>query len=270
MPLKAVVDTLDGIEEHFHSLYTQRNGKFEITGIEGMRTQGDVDRLTASLDKERTDHKAVKTRYAAFANLDLAEIQAKLDKYPELETLAAGKLDESKIDGIVQSRIKGITGPIERERDLLRTGITERDAMIQSFQARETQRNISDKIREAATASKLLPEAFEDALLLAERVFEVTEDGRVVTKDNVGVTPGIDASVWFTEMQAKRPHWWGPSVGGGAPGSRTPGGQVNPWSHENWNLTEQGKIVLASPTRADQLAKSAGTTVGGKKPPARK
>ena len=88
-----------------------------------------------------------------------------------------------------------------------------------------------------------------------------------MTKENVGCTPGISPEVWLNEMQSKRPHWWGPSGGGGAGGS---GGQRqftnNPWTNENWNLTEQGKILMENASRADQLAKSAGTTVGGKRP----
>ena len=31
--LKAILDSLEGIEPHFHSLYTERNGKFELTEL---------------------------------------------------------------------------------------------------------------------------------------------------------------------------------------------------------------------------------------------
>lgn len=270
MTLKAVVDNLNDIPEHFHELYTERNGKFEISGIEGLRTQGDVDRLQTALTKERNDHKGTKEKFSAFSNLDPQEVLQKLERFPELEEAAKGKLDDTKIEEIVNNRIKSRLSPVERERDTLKSQIAERDQIILSYQTKETQRTISDKVREAATTAKILPEAFDDALLLAERVFELTEDGRVVTKDNVGVTPGIDPSVWFNELQAKRPHWWGPSAGGGASGSKTPGGQTNPWSHEHWNLTEQGKILTSNRSRAEQLAKSAGTSIGGPRPAARK
>src|SRR5690606_6006640 len=140
-----------------------------------------------------------------------------------------GKLDDTKIEEIVNNRIKSRLSPVERERDTLKSQIAERDQIILGYQTKETQRTISDKVREAATTAKILPEAFDDALLLAERAFERTGDGREVTKDTVGGTPAVDASVWFNELQAKRPHGWGTSAGGGASGSMTPGGQVNPW-----------------------------------------
>lgn len=270
MTLKAVLDTLEGIEEHFHPLYTARNGKFELTGIEGVKTQADVDRLQTALTKERNDHKGLREKFAPLLNLDITEVVAKLDRFDELEEAAKGKLDDAKIDEIVGKRIASKLAPVERERENLKVQLGEALKTIESYQLKETQRTISDKVREAATGAKILPEAFDDALLLAERVFELTEDGRVVTKDNVGVTPGIDPSVWFTELQTKRPHWWGPSVGGGGRGSQTPGVATNPWSHENWNLTEQGKVLTANRARAEQLAKAAGTSIGGPRPQARK
>lgn len=107
--------------------------------------------------------------------------------------------------------------------------------------------------------------------MLAERVFEVDDEGNVTTKDGVGVTPGIAADVWLTEMQDKRPHWWPQSQGGGAGGSGGGGaGGKNPFSAEGWNLTEQGRLVRENPEKADQMAKAAGTTVGGGRPAAKK
>ncbi len=270
MTLKAVLDTLEGVEDHFHGLYTERNGKFELTGIEGVKTQADVDRLQTALTKERNDHKGLREKFAPLSNFDITEVVAKLDRFGELEEAAKGKLDDAKIDEIVGKRITSKLAPVERERENLKGQLGEALKTIESYQTKETQRTISDKVREAATGAKILSEAFDDALLLAERVFELTEDGRVVTKDNVGVTPGIDPSVWFTELQTKRPHWWGPSVGGGGRGSQTPGGATNPWSHDNWNLTEQGKVLTANRARAEQLAKAAGTSIGGPRPQARK
>ena len=270
MGLKAVVDTLDDVEEPFRTLYQERNGKFEITGIEGMKTQADVDRLQTALTKERNDHKGLREKYAPLAAFDLNDVLERYNRHEELVAASEGKLDENKINGIVESRIRSKLSPVERERDTFKTQLAERDQIILGYQTKETQRTISDKVREAATVAKVLPEALEDALLLAERVFEVSEDGRVVTKDNVGVTPGIEASMWFNELQTKRPHWWGPSAGGGASGSKTPGGQTNPWSGEHWNLTEQGKVLTANRSRAEQLAKSAGTSIGGPRPAIRK
>jgi hypothetical protein len=125
-------------------------------------------------------------------------------------------------------------------------------------------------VRGALKEAKTLPSAEDDVLLLAERVLEVTEDNRVVTRDGVGVPPGLDAKAWLAEIQPRKPHWWPPSIGGGGKGSGPGGGfggGPNPWSAEGWNLTEQGKLLKQhGREKADVLAKAAGTTVGGQRP----
>lgn len=268
MELEAVVDDINTVPEQFRELYTERNGKHEITGIKGMKTQADVDRIQAGLVKERNDHKSTKERLAAFGELDPAKVQEELARLPELELAAKGKIDDNKINEIVETRIKSRIAPIQRQLDQATTTLKERDTIIGQFQEKDRVRKISDEVRRAGVAGKVRDTAMDDALILAERVFEVTDDGKVVTKDNVGVTPGVDPAVWFQEMQTKRPHWWPESQGGGAGGSSGSGagGTSNPWSKDGWNMTEQGKIQRQNPQRAAQLAKMAGTTVGGMRP----
>jgi hypothetical protein len=108
----------------------------------------------------------------------------------------------------------------------------------------------------------------DDAILLADQVFEVTSTGAILTKENAyGVAPGLSPEVFFQEQQAKRAHWWPAAVGGDANGSGgNKGGTVNPWASESWNITEQGRYVTANGMdKAQQMAKLAGTTVGGPK-----
>jgi hypothetical protein len=271
MALKAVVEKLEDVPAEFQSLYVEKNGKFEIQ-IEGMKTQADIDRLQTALVKERTDHKQTKDKFAPFAELDITEVQAKLDRIPELEVAAAGKLDDTKINEIVETRIKTRIAPIERERDKLKGVVAEKDQEITGFKQKDKQRNITSAIQTAARKAGVVDTAIDDAVILAERVFDVDDAGNVTVKDNVGYTPGVDPTVWFSELQPRRPHWWGGSTGGGAKGndgSKANAG-TNPFTFEAWNLTEQGKIVRENRQRAEQLAKSAGTTIGGPKPPKRK
>lgn len=273
MGLKATVDTLDDVAAHFHELYTENaDGKFQLTGVEGMKPQLEFDKVHGGLAKERNDHKVTKAELAKWGALGaLDEIQARLDRVTELETIAGGKLDEAGINKLVEGRLNSKTAPLERQIQQHAAAIAEKDALIGQFQAKETQRTIHDSLREALKKHEgFQPSAFDDAAMLAERMFELDDSGRVVTKDGVGVTPGVDAAVWLTEMQQKRPHWWGPSVGGGATGSKTGGGGNNPFSFEHWNMTEQGKLMQNDPTRAAAMAKAAGTTVGGPKPAPRR
>lgn len=275
MALKAILDSIDDLPEDVKKEYVERNGRFElqveISGDIGVKSYTDFNNLNRALKKERDDHKAVKERISALGDRDINEVVAQLDRIPELEAAAAGKLDDDKLNQIVETRVRTKLAPVERERDTLRNQLGEHQKTLEEMSKKERLRVVSDAVRQAAVQMKVLNEAMEDAQLLAERVFEVTEDGKVVTKDGVGVTPGIEPSVWFTDMQSKRPHWWGPSAGAGALGNRGAGnGGSNPWSADNWNMTEQGRIYRENPSRAEQLAKAAGTTVGGQRPKPKK
>lgn len=274
MALKAIVDTLEGLDEHVAGLYTQRGDKFELSveipGIEGIKTFTDFSRLNEALRKERADHKTIKDRFTPLGDRKVEDILSILDRVPELEAAAANnKVDEAKIESIVSARLVAKLSPVERELQTAREGIAQRDDKLQAYEQRELQRTIGDAVRTATSKLKVVDSAVEDVTLLAERIFTIDESGKVVAKDNVGCTPGIAPEVWLTEMQAKRPHWWGPSGGGGAPGNGGRpggGGAGNPWSADGWNMTEQGRIYSENSARADQLARSAGTTVGGPRP----
>jgi hypothetical protein len=270
--IAATVDSLEGVPEALHGFYVEgADGKFTLQ-VTGLPAQGDVSRLTEALRKERSDHNALKERVKLLGDRRIEDVVTELERIPELEA-TQGQVDDDKVNQLVEARIQKRLGPVERERDTLKTQAVEKDKRIEGLEAAERTRTIHDKVRAAGTKAKLLPEALEDALLLADRVMEVEEGtGRVVTKDNVGVTPGIEPEAWFSDMQPKRPHWWGPSQGGGAGGQRGPGGDTtsNPFTHANWNLTEQGKLVQTDRAKAEQLARAAGTTIGGQRPAAPK
>jgi hypothetical protein len=268
--LKALYASQDDIPENFRDLYEERGGSYHLTKIEGIKTDADVSRLQRALNEEKAARAQLKQQYDGFFGERKPEdIQSILDRVPELEAAAAGKLDDEKLNGIVETRLNTKLAPVARERDTYKTKLTEAEQRLASYEARERQRTVHDKVREAASKLKVLDTAQEDVLLLAERVFEINDDGSVTVKDGVGTTPGVAPDVWLTEMQAKRPHWWPASAGGGARGGGAGGGGFasNPWSADGWNMTEQGRVLREmGREKADQMARVAGTTVGGRRP----
>lgn len=262
--IKSIYPTIDSIPEAYKNLFEERGGQYHLVRIEGIKTEADVARVQRALDAEKNEHIKLKQQWNNFfGERKPEEIQSILDKVPELEAAAAGKIDEEKLSQIVESRTRTKLAPLERELNSAKTALIASQEKIQQFEAKELQRTIHDNIRSAALKSKVVDSALEDILLLSERIFEVTQDGNVVVKDNVGATPGVSAEVWLTEMQQKRPHWWPMSQGGGSRGSAAGGSSVsNPWSQNSWNLTEQSRIYKESPERAAQLAKSAGISIG--------
>ncbi len=267
MALKAIYEKKDDIPEEFQELYTERDDKWECTGIEGLKTEADIKRIQEGARKERENHKDTKKKLEKWADLDHEEVMGKLDKYDELEAAAGDKLDDKKIDELVEKRITGRLASVERDRDKFKKESGEKDLTLVEYQGRETRRKVHDAVREAAT-DKITPSAMPDVLMNAERMLHVTEDGVILTKDEVGVSPGVAPEVWLGEMLEKRTHWAPSSEGGGAPGSSgTTGGSGNPFTKKHWNLTEQGRVYREKGVeRAEQLAKAAGVKIGATHP----
>lgn len=268
MGLKAVVENLDNVDERYHDLYEERDGKYQLKRIEGMRTDADVERLQTALSKEREEHRRTKDSYSFLKGMDLDDVRERLDSFEELKIRAEkGDVSDEKLDQLVEARIKTKTAPLMRELDQLKGERDQLKETVGTFEAKEKRRTIKDAVTKAAQESKLRSEALEDAVMLAESVMQIDDEGNVITKDGVGVTPGVDPKVWLSDMQERRPHWWPESVGGGANGGRgKAGGGLNPWTAKNWNMTEQGRIFKENPDRAHQMAKAAGTKVGGGRP----
>ena len=277
MALQAVHNSIDEIPEQFRELYTEKNGKYELTGVVGIKTQADIDRVQATATKAQNDLNALQDKFQPWSELDYDETMGKLDRIPELEAAAADKLDEAGIEEIVTRRVQGTinsqVAPLERQIAGLKT---ENETLKEeNFNHRENnrQRKITTAVRKALVEAKVVTSAIDDALLLAERVFTIRDDGAIVTKDQVGVTPGESPEVWIQEVKDKKEHWWPMNVGGGAGGS-SPGFNFdgdNPWSAEHWNMTKQNQFQIKyGAEKAAQMAKAAGTKLGGLKPPPKK
>jgi len=279
--IKLSYKTAEEIPAGYEKLYEEVEGEFRLTGVDGLKSQEDVTRVQNSLVNERRDHKKTKDALAAIQSvipegMTPEQVVEKLDSIDELEAKVAaggkeGKVDQDAIDRIVETRVKRALAPVERERDTLKTKVTELTTANESLTTEKKTGKIEGQLRAVATDLKVIAPALEDVLLNGRSVFELDEAGRVVTRDGIeGLTPGLDPKAWLTDMQDKRPHWWPTSEGGGANGSgkNMPAGG-NPWSAKSWNMTQQGAYLKEhGAEKAQQMARQAGTTVGGPQPKA--
>lgn len=257
--IDAVVDSLDNVPEALHAEYVAQGDKF-VLQVTGMKPQSEFDRLQSAHNKEKQDHSTLKqTVRSTFGEEKLEDIRAKLDRIPELEA-SQGTIDEEKLNTIVEARVRTKLAPVERERDQFKVRVGELEGTVGELTTKEKKRLIRDKAREAGTAAKLRPEAMDDFLLLADTVFEVrADDNEVVVKDGTSFTAGVQPAVLLTDLQPKRPHWWGESAGGGAGGARDrQSANANPFSKAAWNMTAQGQLMESDPAKAEQMAKQAG------------
>lgn len=277
--LRTIYDTQADIPEGFTDLFTEKNGRFELTAIEGVKTQADIDRVNAALVKERNDHKIARERLQQFGEIDPTTLPALQEELTEararLDALTAeGKDGEQKVQAQIDAAIARAVGPINRDKDSLnrqleaaKKVVADKESEISKLSAERDAEHVRLAIRDAVIAAKVLPTAIDDAVLVGERMFE-TVDGKLITKGENGLTPGLNPKEWAKEMEEKRPHWWPVSVGGGAGGSKGGGVNVkdNPFTAEGWDMTKQGQLYKADPEKAAQLAARAGVKIGATRP----
>lgn len=250
----------DAIPEGFGALYTERDGAMHLTNIQGMKTQDDINRLQSALNKERSDHKAVKDTFARLGDRSVDDILGVLDKVPAWEAMEAGN-DPEQINKLVDAKLAQSTAPLERSI----TSLTEeRDGYKGKFDALVQEVNndkIIDHLKTLALKANVLPDAIEDVARMGLPLFERTETGEIVVKaDATGATPGVTADLWLNDLKETRAFYWPASQGAGGQGGRGGDGSGgdNPFTKGKENYTKQGQLIQTDPDKAARLAKAAG------------
>jgi hypothetical protein len=272
MALEFQVDSLDGLPEEVREHYVERNGKFEVV-VNGMKTQGDVDRVMLSLRKEREEHDGTKAKLRGYGEFTPETVEQTLAELEDTKLqLAAikkegGPADED-IEKLVESRTQQRVKPVERKLGQLTTQLEELTGVNRSLIEEKTRGSILGDVLADARLKEVGvdPDALEpggDVELWAERVFERTEDGKTISKEGVGVTPGLSPKEVLTDLKAsgQRRHWFGSTHGAGAKGNKGGGGkdEHNPFKEgSGFNLTKAAEIIRDDPERAARLAKAAG------------
>ncbi len=279
--IKTSYDTAEEIPEGYGDLYVERNGKFDLIGVEGIKTQADIDRQLEANRKEREENKKLKERLSMFADIDPVTLPGMLEELAEartkLETLTTeGKLDEEKVAARIEAAVNRAVGPVTRDKEALsrqveaqKKIVAEKEQAVTDLQTSMRQDKIRTALRDAAVAAKVVGPAISDAVLVGESMFEFV-DNKLVTKSDVeGVTPGLMPKDWIKQMEEQRPHWFPLSQGGGARGGGggVTTGKENPWSVEGWNVTSQGKVVREQgEAKAAEMAARVGSKLGAVRP----
>lgn len=92
--LKAILDTLDGIDENLATLYTEQDGRFylQVEATDGYALEN-VQGLKSSLQKERNTAKALGKQLASFDGLDAGEARTAIE---QLALGSSKNADETK------------------------------------------------------------------------------------------------------------------------------------------------------------------------------
>jgi hypothetical protein len=292
MALKAIYENVDDIPEVHRDLYSERDGKHVLTGVEGIKFQSDVDNVMTSLTKERNDHKATKLKYSSYSKLlnhegkpfeKAEDLQAVIDSVPELKAAAeaGGSKSAEAVARQVEAAKKTLETTLGRQVAEVSEKFNKAQQRIDVLEDQQRKTFIRDNVLKEIMGSKIgkfEPDAIEDALMYADRHLETEEerdeDGNLTfksvrTRDGVGVTPGLEPAAWLAEMQPRKGHWYLPSEGTDSRGNKRNSNNMpnNPWSVKGWNMTAQGQYYKEhGEAKAQQMAQAAGTTLFGPPP----
>lgn len=252
MALKLTYSSRDDIPQFAldADLYTEKDGKWVLTGVEGMKTDQDVANVQEALRKEKEDHKATKEKLRPFAELGkTAEELGTMDQeFEELKIKVdeSHKTDEEKLNQLVEAKQRPLLKQIETltaERDEFKQSSEEanrkvvegqrRDAVIEAITKKEG-------IRKDATAA-IMKFASEE-LKFDDSDLEFRTDA------------GLNASEWLDGFCDSNPYVMEPSKGSGARGGDA-GDRTGDDPFVSGNITAQMRLKKSDPVRFEKLKK---------------
>jgi hypothetical protein len=277
MKLKAVVDSLESVDEKFRELYTEFDA-----GEGNMKFRLNVDGLP-----EHPDAKALKNAHDR-TKQRVKDLQAELDEAKEKAEQLPEDFDADLYERAVTEGVGGGKEPkdaeqIRKEAADAATKRAEEKAAKEidklSVRAETAETRLHNMIKRQAIDEALEENNITDpalrkgarALLLP--LIEVHEDeGELVAlaKDpSVGDTIPVAEHVkaWAQTDEGKayvsaRESAGGGASGGGKGGTGTPGSTDNPWKKgDSFNVTRQAQLRREDPERAAQLMREAGVPV---------
>lgn len=265
--LKAIYESSEEIPEGYADLYVERDGKFELAEVEGIKTTADIERLDKALKAERAEHAKTKTRVKAFGAYTPEQIEEMTTQLEEMKAQleAGGKPDAAALDKLVEAKLPAHLKPLQRKIEELQA---EREALAtenQGLKGDKIRRGLRDLVTLTLGTKKMQSvdrRAEPDIELWAERVLTLDEDGKFVTKEGVGLTPGMSLEEALIEVQASgvRPLWFKGNTPAGAQDGgdkKVVSGGDNPFDAKTWSSTKAASIVKANPGEAKRLARAA-------------
>ena len=240
MALKAILDSIDGVDEGIKVLYKQgTDGKF-VLDMEGL-PPGMVEK--SRLDEFRNSNtNLLKEKDALAAQIEadkaklskLAELEEKQQLIDDKELIEGGRVDE-----LVEQRTARRIANLERDhqgqiaaKDVL---IEEHSSKYESINGKYRSLIIEQNVNHAISeVGSVRGGAWLDVMARAKGVFSVKDNGDLVAMEGDQIIYGktadkpLTVSEWLTGLTESAPHLFEDSVGGGGGGGKDKKPSVGP------------------------------------------
>lgn len=255
MPLKAVLDDVDDLDEGLRALYVEHDGKFVLDVDESVEQLPRIASLRNAYSREKEQRKGAAERLKA--------LESKYGNLPEdfdpgeLETLreaaeaakAGGAKAGEQTAKMREQLEKKFTADLERERG-------EKETLKQQLQRLIVDGGLDKALDAAGIAQKFKPAA--RALLKERGLVKLADDYEAIVETDMGPTPVAQfVRDWAASEEGRA--FVAEPVGANANGaSRGKFGEPNPFGKSHWNKTTQARMIRDDRAKAERLARAAG------------
>lgn len=249
MKLKAIVETLDGLDEAIKQFYTPKGDSF-VLSIEQFDDHPDVKGLKASLTSARSEKKGLETK--------ITELTDKYTGLPEDFSVEEYNRLKDSGGGDINQKLADQRARLTQEKD---TAVKKVEGERDSFKSRVEKLASDNAINVALAEANVAPHMQKAVRAMFQSQIKVDYEGdeAIVTIENLPVVDKIKA--WAGTDEGKY-FVAAPANGGGGGGNNQPGSgnnaKDNPWSKEGFNLTKQTDLLKNDPNKAAQLKAAAG------------
>lgn len=249
MALKAVISSLDEVDEAMQSYYRQDNGKYILDFGDDIEDHPRTGAIRKARDAER--------KAAEEAKKKLTDLQAQVDKYkdidPEKAREALTKMQEIEekqmlaagdVDKLVEQKTERMRADYESRIKAKEEALAERETALKARETELSDIKIFTAVKDAAVKAGARPTALDDIVNRARPIFRLV-DGQVtpikpgsedVWYGKSGDPMAIDE--WVTSLATEADHLFAPNSGGNGQGS---GGRSG---------NQQGRIKVVSRAEA--------------------
>lgn len=175
MALAFQMDNMEGVGEEIAALYTEKEGKFMLTGIEGISPKSKVDEFRNSnieLTNQLKGFEGIDPAKYATMTTEIDELKIRLDKTD---------LDEEQIEKIVAGRVKKMSDDFVESETGYKTTISTQSERINTLV-------LDGTAREAAVANGIAETAVDDVIGRVRQTYTVGENGSPIGTDGEGKT----------------------------------------------------------------------------------
>lgn len=277
--LRYSYESQDEIPGGYADLFTEQDGKYVLTEVEGVKTQDDFDRFETALRKRLADATDKLDKGRGSSPLSREELRDTVFEAVKAFTGSNGNGGgEGGKGGNGGSGGDGATPEIrDLERRLSALEKENKDLKSERDTAlgEATTTKLETQLQRAALSAGVDPRALDMVVRLTRDDFELDSEGKAVVKLDPsvkGVNPNAAAADYYKTIQNDDvfARFWPDSRGSGASGSGGgAGGNLgpdNPFSKAGWNKTKQAVMMRDNPAEAQRLMKAAGVTAGSTRP----